>query len=75
MNKLLYVFVCFLVFNMATAQQEISTAYATQANNMFAPLDKTRIPHGILSDFGFEYINLKAFNSTLTDNTVLCDTL
>ncbi|ELM3643168.1 hypothetical protein [Flavobacterium psychrophilum] len=41
----------FLVCAMATAQQEISTAYATQATNMFAPLDKNRIPHKILLDF------------------------
>jgi hypothetical protein len=69
MKKSLYFFVCFLVFNMATAQQEISTAYATQATNMFAPLDKNRIPHKVLLDYGFEYTNLKAYNGTLTDST------
>ena len=56
---------------MATAQQEISTAYATQATNMFAPLDKNRIPHKVLLDYGFEYTNLKAFNGTLTDSTMV----
>ena len=71
MKKSLYFFVCFLVFNMASAQQEISTAYATQATNMFAPLDKNRIPHKVLLDYGFEYTNLKAFNGTLTDSTVV----
>lgn len=71
MKKSLYFFVCFLVFNMATAQQEISTAYATQATNMFEPLDKNRIPHKVLLDYGFEYTNLKAFNGTLTDSTVV----
>ena len=71
MKKSLYFFVCFLVFNMATAQQEISTAYATQATNMFAPLDKNRIPHKVLLDYGFEYTNLKAYNGTLSDSTVV----
>lgn len=71
MKKSLYFFVCFLVFNMATAQQEISTAYATEATNMFAPLDKNRIPHKVLLDYGFEYTNLKAYNGTLTDSTVV----
>ncbi len=71
MKKSLYFFVCFLVFNMASAQQEISTAYATQATNMFTPLDKNRIPHKVLLDYGFEYTNLKAFNGTLTDSTVV----
>lgn len=64
MKKLLYIFISFLVFNLATAQQEISTAYATQVNAMFAPLDKTKVPNGILLDFGFEYTNIKAFNGT-----------
>ena len=71
MKKSLYFFACFLVFNMASAQQEISTTYATQATNMFAPLDKNRIPHKVLLDYGFEYTNLKAFNGTLTDSTVV----
>jgi hypothetical protein len=71
MKKSLYFFFSFLVFNMASAQQEISTAYATQATNMFAPLDKNRIPHKVLLDYGFEYTNLKAFNGTLTDSTVV----
>jgi hypothetical protein len=71
MKKSLYFFVTFLVLNVATAQQEISTAYATQAINMFAPLDKNRIPHRVLLDYGFEYTNLNAFNGTLSDSTVV----
>ena len=71
MKKSLYFFLCVLVFNMATAQQEISTAYATQATNMFAPLDKNRIPHKVLLDYGFEYTNLKAYNGILTDSTMV----
>ena len=50
MKNFLFFFGTFLVFNMAIAQQEISTAYATQANYTFAPLNKLRIPHGILLD-------------------------
>ena len=71
MKKISLLSLLFFVFNMATAQQEISTAYATQATNMFAPLDKNRIPHKVLLDYGFEYTNLKAFNGTLTDSTVV----
>ncbi len=56
---------------MAIAQQEISTAYATETTNMFGPLDKNRIPHKVLLDYGFEYTNLKAFNGTLADSTVV----
>lgn len=48
MKKYLLLFILLLVSTFATAQQEISTAYATQVTNMFAPLDKTKIPHKIL---------------------------
>lgn len=71
MKKSLYFFFCFLFFNMATAQQEISTSYAAQATNMFAPLDKNRIPHKVLLDFGFEYTNVKAYKGVLADSTVV----
>lgn len=71
MKKSLYFFVSLLVFNIASAQQEISTEYATQVTNMFAPLDKARIPHKVLLDYGFEYTNIKAFNGILTDSTVV----
>lgn len=71
MKKISLLFILFLVSSISNAQQEISTAYATQANNMFAPLDKTRITHKILLDFGFEFTNVKAYNGTLTDSTVV----
>ena len=71
MKKISYFLLCFFVFTIANAQQEISNAYATQVSNMFAPLDKTKIPHGLLLDFGFEYTNLKAYNGTLVDSTAI----
>lgn len=71
MKKFSLILILFLVFIRANAQQEISTAYATQASAMFAPLDKTKIPHGILLDFGMEFTNLKAYNGTLTDSTAV----
>jgi hypothetical protein len=55
-----------------------STFYAQQVNNIefktktlqvFQNLDKNRIPHGILLDFGMEFTNLQAFNGKLTDST------
>jgi hypothetical protein len=52
-----------------TAQQEINTNYTTQINALFSDLDKTRVPHGILLDFGMEYTNVSAYNGTLTDST------
>jgi hypothetical protein len=71
MKKISLLFILFFVTAISNAQQEISTAYATEATNMFAPLDKNRIPHKVLLDYGFEYTNLKSYNGTLTDSTVV----
>jgi hypothetical protein len=71
MKKFTLFFFMFLAYATANAQQEISRAYATEANAMFAPLNKTLVPHGILLDFGMEFTNLKAYNGTLTDSTVV----
>jgi hypothetical protein len=71
MKKFSLLLILFLVFIRANAQQEISTAYSMQSSAMFAPLDKTKIPHGILLDFGMEFTNLKAYNGTLTDSTAV----
>jgi hypothetical protein len=38
---------------------------------MFAPLNKTLVPHGILLDFGMEFTNLKAYDGRLTDSTIV----
>lgn len=71
MKKHPLLFILFLVYTMANAQQEISRAYDTEASAMFAPLNKTLVPHGILLDFGMEFTNLKAYNGRLTDSTIV----
>lgn len=38
-------------------------------NTVFGSLDKTKIPHGILLDYGMEFTNVPAYNGTLTDST------
>ncbi|MDD3003650.1 hypothetical protein [Flavobacterium sp.] len=71
MKKSTLLFILLLVFSIANAQQEISSEYSRQADAMFAPLNKTLVPHGILLDFGMEFTNLKAYNGTLTDSTIV----
>lgn len=71
MKKISLLFILLHVYSTSNAQQEISTTYATQANAMFSPLNKTFIPHGILLDFGMEFTNVKAYNGILTDSTVV----
>lgn len=51
------------------AQQVNNTEFKTKILQVFQNLDKNRVPHGILLDFGMEFTNLQAFNGTLTDST------
>lgn len=38
-------------------------------NAIFGSLDKARLPHGILLDYGMEFTNVPQFNGVLTDST------
>ncbi|MBP2834260.1 hypothetical protein J8281_18875, partial [Aquimarina sp. U1-2] len=40
-------------------------------DNTFQPLEKHRVPHGILLDFGMEFTHVPAYNGTLTDTTFI----
>jgi hypothetical protein len=60
----------FLLFSVgAMAQQEVNTKFASQMGTMFSPLDKTKVPNGILLDIAMEFTNVTAYNGTLTDST------
>jgi len=54
---------------MAYSQQQLSTTFKDQMNYTFQYLEKNRVPHGILLDFGMEFTNVPAFGGTLTDST------
>ncbi len=60
---------CFLLSLTNFAQQDINTTFKTQMIARFASLDKTKVPHGILLNFGMEFTNVPAFNGVLTDST------
>lgn len=51
------------------AQQVTNTEFKTKTLQVYQNLDKNKVPHGILLDFGMEFTNLKAFNGVLTDST------
>lgn len=72
-NKTMKVFsvLIFYIFLSSTtfAQQEINTTFKNQMNTTFGNLDKNRIPHGILLDYGMEFTNVPAYDGTLTDST------
>ncbi len=61
-------FACFLTAT-SYSQQVNNTEFKTKTLQVYQNLDKNRVPHGILLDFGMEFTNLKAFNGTLTDST------
>ena len=49
------------------AQQVNNTEFQTKTLQVFQNLDKNRVPHAILFDFGMEFTNLQAINGTLTE--------
>jgi hypothetical protein len=55
-------FILTLFFSMlsyySVAQQQINTEFKTKTLQVFQNLDKNRVPHGILLDFGMEFTNL-----------------
>lgn len=49
--------------------QSINTTVASSINNVFSPLEKKRIPHNILLDYGIEFIDISKYDGVLlTDN-------
>lgn len=62
---------CLFSSGFLHAQKNVNSAYATQINTVFANLDKTKIPHKILIDYGMEFAALSAYNGVLTDTTYI----
>ena len=70
MNNYFYKFLCACLFTgFLYAQQVVNTELKTKTLQVFQNLDKNKVPHGILLDFGMEFTNIKAYNGTLTDST------
>ena len=59
---------CLFVTGFLSAQQEISTDYATQTNSIFAGINKTIVPNGLLLDYAMEFAELSAFDGTALTN-------
>lgn len=51
------------------AQKEVNTSWSDYINPIFAGLDKTKVPHGVLLDYAMEFTNVPSYNGTLTDST------
>lgn len=53
-----------LFCRIAFAQVETDTTFFTQMNYIFANLDKSKVPYGILRDFSMEFTNIENYNGT-----------
>ena len=69
MKNLFLKFSLFLFSVGALAQQEINTTFASKMATLFSPLNKAKVPNGILLDIAMEFTNVPAYNGTLTDST------
>ncbi len=63
----LLVLLCLSFFTFA--QQDINETFGQQMATMFAPLDKSKVPNGLLLDISMEFTDVPRFNGTLTDST------
>lgn len=59
-----------LLFQFGVAQN-INTSLAADINAKFAPLEKNRIPHNILLDYGFDLIDITQFDGVLRTNNYI----
>ena len=66
------VFVTMVLLSLSyLSAQTTDTSVATATNTIFAPLEKNRIPHNILLDYGIEFIDITKYDGVLrTDNYV-----
>ncbi len=64
LNRLLQGILLLCLSSSAFSQITTDTTFATQMNYAFAPLDKSRVPYGILRDYGMEFTDLNVFNGT-----------
>ncbi len=74
-NIVPHIILCFFMLftggHKTLAQQDINTSFKSLMDNTFQNLEKNRIPHGILIDFGMEFAHVPAYNGTLTDSTYI----
>ena len=61
----------FLCFYHITTAQNINTSLAADINAKFALLEKNRIPHNILLDYGFDLIDVTQFDGVLRTNNYI----
>lgn len=69
-TKAISFIVFFAIWHTGLSQTEVNTSFAARMNYIFANLDKSKVPYGVLRDYGMEFTNLENYNGT----AVLADT-
>lgn len=64
LRSLLLILFFLCSFLSVSAQTETDSSFSTQMNYVFANVDKSKIPYGILKDYAMEFTNLSQFNGT-----------
>ena len=55
MKKFSILLFCFLITLVSFAQNEVNITFGATMNAAFGNLDKTKVPHGLLLDYGMEF--------------------
>ncbi|MCK9404151.1 MAG: hypothetical protein M0Q26_12200 [Chitinophagaceae bacterium] len=61
------IILCVLTLS-ALAQDEINTEFINRINYVFSPVEKNRVPNGLLLDYAMEFADVKSYNGVLTDS-------
>jgi len=64
----LFTFLCCL---SANAQLHVNLEVADQTNQVFGGLDKSKIPHDMLLDYGYDFVDVPNYDGVLRDNNFI----
>lgn len=68
-GRKLFIILLVTICQFAGAQTEVNTTFSDRMNYIFQPLEKARVPNGLLLDYAMEFTELSHFNgSVLTDS-------
>lgn len=83
MKKIYFIKAVFLLllgcFALAGAAQvipptaEIDNSFYNRMNYVFNPLEKNRVPYGLLKDFAIEFTDLERYNGSVNDSNYVDD--
>lgn len=64
-------FVLLFLCLVANAQLHVDTQVASQTNTVFSLLEKNRVPHQILLDYGYDFLDATQYDGVLRSNNYL----